>query len=354
MTNGEVAASDDAVPAPSEREVSELLALLERIETDNPVAAARALAGEIDTLLGRQQTRKPDGPSSTWTRPSLERRPESAFEWWGRIVDRLPPVLSHERTIDAAKAIEAGLFAEEHLHAEFATLTRMQRRGLQTVADIGHEEFELLILSNLRLVFHWCKGVARSVGLDWVEDAFQSGCLGLMRGLQGWDYAMGYALSTFVSWHIRQSIQRWRMNEVAIIRVPVHVWEKLRSESPDLSSEVEDAARSALTIEYLDDLDADDLETRAKRPDDIDFVDEMVLAFERRRAIDSLLSTLDDRSADVIRLRNGLGPKNDDPLTLDVIGVQYGVTRERIRQIEKKAMESICIRARELNLDQLL
>ena len=103
------------------------------------------------------------------------------------------------------------------------------------------------------------KAWRHALGEDWAQDAFQAGCIGLIRGLQGWDYTKGYALSTYVSWHIRQQIQRWRWNEVALIRLPVHVWERLQSDSDDLPTAIEAAALAALNIVPIEDIVEDDL-----------------------------------------------------------------------------------------------
>lgn len=265
----------------------------------------------------------------------------------------MPPLLDHAETIVAARQIEIGLFAEERLE-NGGLIPNSTRRELRTLADEGRRAFELLTLSNLRLVFHWAKGVATSVGEDWVQDAFQAGCIGLMRGLQGWDYTKGYQLSTFISWHIRQQIQRWRMNETSMIRVPVHVWSKLDAEmSRDGADSLLDAARLALDIAYLEDLSEDEIESLKQTCESDDPLFAVAVDIDRRRQIDELLATLDERAEMVIRLRNGLGDRDED-MTLDAIGAIYGVTRERIRQIEKKAMDALRLHAPEVGLDELI
>jgi DNA-directed RNA polymerase specialized sigma subunit len=104
--------------------------------------------------------------------------------------------MTREETIAAARAVEVGLFAEGRLETvDRAQVTRMHVRDLRTLVDNGRQAFQRLIVSNLRLVFHWSKGVASSLGEDWAQDAFQVGCIGLIRGLQGWDYTQGYALT---------------------------------------------------------------------------------------------------------------------------------------------------------------
>ena len=242
--------------------------------------------------------------------------------------------MSSGQTIAAARKVEVGLLAEERL----ATLARasvnfMHMRDLRTLIDEGREAFRTLIVSNLRLVFHWSKGVASSLGEDWAQDAFQAGCIGLIRGLQSWDYMKGYALSTYVSWHIRQQIQRWRWNEVALIRLPVHVWERLESDSDDLSAAIEAAAFQALDIVPIEDVEEDDLSLVWDGG-----LEEIARHAEIDRIVAQLLDDLTEQEADVLKLRHGLGNMSDGPMTLDAIGQVYGVTRERIRQIESKAL----------------
>ena len=245
--------------------------------------------------------------------------------------------MSYEQTIAAARTVEAGLFAEKRLDAlDRATVTRTHMCDLRTLIDEGLEAFRTLIVSNLRLVFHWSKGVASSLGVDWAQDAFQAGCIGLIRGLQSWDYTKGYALSTYVSWHIRAQIQRWRWNEVALIRLPVHVWEQMEYDSDRLSAAIEVAALRALDIVPLEDVKEDDLSLAWDGG-----IEEINRHVEMRRLVAQLFNALTEREADVLKLRYGVGGISDGPMTLDAIGQMYGVTRERIRQIENKAFEKL-------------
>ena len=334
---------------------TDLASLLARIEREHPAAAAAAVAAEVDRVLGRPPKPAVRTPSINGRRPAQKDKDAtdlSAFEWYQAIFKKLPPLLSHDRAVAAAIAVEVGLLAEERLDSDEPIPAHL-RRDLRQLAQHGRAEFDLLITSNLRLVFHWCKGVASSVGPDWVQDAFQAGCIGLIRGLQGWDYRRGYQLSTFVSWHIRQQIQRWRWNETSIIRLPVHVWEKLDDGFDSLSPQIRDAARQALRLASLDDEDLD-LDGATPLVETGASLDDLALHIERERGVDELLSHLDHRSAHVIRLRHGLALGQGEPMTLDAIGEIYGVTRERIRQIEKKGMEALIGLARARDLDALL
>jgi RNA polymerase sigma factor (sigma-70 family) len=315
---------------------ADIQAMLARVERDHPDLAAAALTREVDSLLGRtptpiQQARPAEMPTQKHSRSSED----SPFAWYQPIVARLPPVMSSEQTIEAARAVEAGLFAAERLDAlDRATVTDSHMRDLCTLIDEGREAFRTLIVSNLRLVFHWSKGVASSLGEDWAQDAFQAGCIGLIRGLESWDYMKGYTLSTYVSWHIRQQIQRWRWNEVALIRVPVHVWERL--ESDDLSAATAMAALRALDIVPLEDVGEDDLSLVCDGG-----LDEIDRDVQIGRLVAQVFDVLTEREAEVLKLRHGVGDMSDGPMTLDAIGQMYGLTRERIRQIETRALEKL-------------
>ena len=296
---------------------ADIQAILARVESDHPDLAAAALTREVDSLLGRKPTPiQPARPAETRA-PKRSRSPEdSPFAWYQPIVAGLPPVMSSEQTIAAARAVEVGLFAEERLDdLDRATVTRMHMSDLRTLIDEGREAFHTLIVSNLRLVFHWSKGVASSLGKDWAQDAFQAGCIGLIRGLQSWDYTTGYTLSTYVSWHIRQQIQRWRWNEVALIRVPVHVWERLESDPDGLSAATRAAALQALDIVSIEDVEEDDLPLVWDGG-----LEEVARHAEMDRILAQLFDDLTEREADVLKLRHGLGHMSDGPMTLDAIG----------------------------------
>jgi len=316
---------------------ADIQAILARVDSDHPDLVAATLTREVDSLLGRQPTPiQPARPAEIRVLKRSRSSEDSPFAWYQPMVARLPPMMSSEQTIAAARTVEAGLFAEKRLDAlDRATVTRTHMCDLRTLIDEGREAFRTLIVSNLRLVFHWSKGVASSLGVDWAQDAFQAGCIGLIRGLQSWDYTKGYALSTYVSWHIRAQIQRWRWNEVALIRLPVHVWEQMEYDSDRLSAAIEVAALRALDIVPLEDVEEDDLSLVWDGG-----IEEINRHVEMDCLVAQILSALTEREADVLKLRYGAGT-SDGPKTLDAIGQTYGVTRERIRQIENKAFEKL-------------
>ncbi len=225
----------------------------------------------------------------------------------------------------------------------------------------GREARDELLLHNLRLVLS-ITGRCKVEGLS-PEDLFQEGVLGLMRAIEKFDPDKGWRLSTYATWWIRQSVERAIADKARLIRLPVYVHQRLlrvlrgrealigkrgRAMLDDLvvaigfqPSVVRELLQLASGTASLDDVVGDGLITlgelqvdqRAPSPEDLVF--EQVAADE----VDQLLRELPDPQAAVIRLRFGVD--DDKPLTLEEIGSRYGMTRERIRQIEMKAMETL-------------
>jgi len=321
---------------------TDALRFLEQLLTANPDLDNASLESEIDTLLGRIPQRAAPKVDRRWA-AKVEEDPHDApdFGWYQQLL-ALAPAVDDDYIDEAARRVEIGLFAEERLaNLDRARSSRREMTELHTLVKEGHEAWKFMVLSNLRLVFHWSKGVARSVDSDWAQDAFQVGCIGLMRGLQGWDYRMGYKLSTFVSWHVRQAIQRWRANEVMIIRVPVHVWEALSSDDSELTDALRESAERAQDLASLEAMLYDRGEDE---PWDGGF-DNLETRIDRDRTVSSLLDGLDERSRDIVERRFGLRDDLDGPMTLDEIGDVWGVTRERIRQLEKKTLDALRAKA---------
>lgn len=321
---------------------SEALRFLEQLLESNPDLGEASLETEVNSLLGRSPRR--ELPKIDRRRAAkLEEESDDApdFGWYQRLL-ALAPAVDDDYIEEAARRVEAGLFAEERLSlVDHGRSSRRELAELRTLVKEGKEAWSFMVLSNLRLVFHWSKGVARSVDSDWAQDAFQVGCIGLMRGLQGWDYRMGYKLSTFVSWHVRQAIQRWRANDVLIIRIPVHVWEALNADDAEL---VDKARKSAERAQDLASLEA----MLYNRGEDVAWdggFEALEESIDRERTVQNLLFDLDERSRDIIERRFGLHADHDEPMTLDEIGDVWGVTRERIRQLEKKILDSLRSRA---------
>ena len=314
----------------------ELEALLNSIDSSSPEIHSGRLAADVDELLGRSSGIPVRTNGSRSRPPAEERKSKPRFGWFKGIAASAKQI-DDDQVVLAAKAVEVGLLAREVLEtAASDQLGRRTRIDLEELARQGDEAYTMLILANLRLVFYWSKGTAHAHGEQWAQDAFQASCLGLMRGLQGYDYEKGFKLSTYVSWHIRQSLQRWRANELSLIRLPVHIWDVLNSDSATLDPKVQFLVDQSQNIERWKDLDelSEHLVTDGG-------VEELLNGLDRNRLVEGLMSELTEREADVLRLRFGLGDEGSEPMTLDQIGVVFGVSRERIRQIETKSLKRL-------------
>lgn len=259
-----------------------------------------------------------------------DEEPPTPFAWFA-MLSQGQPAPSAERNLELARRIEAGEFAHERLVDEWENLARRDRRELRLVARCGQMALNELVRSNIRLAFHFAKSEARRHGLDLVQDAFQAALIGLFRGIQGWDPERG-ALSTYATWHIRQQIQRWSHNEVDVIRLPVHVHETLAKDPSELTPQVRLASERAQKVASL--------EGFAERGEEVidDELERMEDDLDRKMlhaSVARLLEELSDRERDVVMLRHGFG--DGRPKTLEEIGDVFGLTRERIRQIEKQA-----------------
>jgi RNA polymerase primary sigma factor len=273
------------------------------------------------------------------------------------------PLLNAAQEVDLAKRIEGGLYASERLRRlgeEGEGLTTSMRRDLAWVCRDGTRARDQLVEANLRLVVSIAKRYAAS-GMAFL-DLIQEGNLGLIHAIEKFDYAKGYKFSTYATWWIRQAISRAMADQARTIRIPVHMVELVnklarlqRGLLQDLGrepTEAELASATGLTPERVV-----EVQQHARAPISLDqavgdegdrqlgdliedsqaVVAMNAVAFRLLQAqLQQVLCTLSSREAGVIRLRFGL----DDgrPRTLDEIGQFYGVTRERIRQIESKTM----------------
>lgn len=221
--------------------------------------------------------------------------------------------MTRDEAVALARAVEVGLLARERLDGPAGGEVPLSvRRDLRTLVDEGGRATTRLFLGNLRLVFHWTKGAAASVGPQAAQDAFQAGCVGLGAAIQRWDHRRGGAFSTYASWCIRGEVRRWRTGE------------RLTPGG--------DASAERCTVIPLPDLGADD--------PGLTWDGGVELVTERRaraETVELVLARLTDRQADVLRRRHGLYDGRP-PMTLDAIGRQLGVTRERARQIERDAL----------------
>jgi RNA polymerase primary sigma factor len=269
-------------------------------------------------------------------------------------------LLNARQEVELAKRIEAGLFADHKLAASSGVLRAGQSIDLEQVADDGRRAKNHLVEANLRLVVSLAR---RYTGRGMLFlDLIQEGNLGLIRGVEKFDYTRGYKFSTYATWWIRQAISRAMTDQSRTIRLPVHMSEAIstlarmqRQMLQDLGREPtpqELAAELDMTPEKLSEMqkygrEPISLNTPIGEDGDSELGDliedseaiqpgEAVSFTLLQEQLHSVLGTLPEREAGVVSLRFGLA--DGQPKTLDEIGTVYGVSRERIRQIESKAM----------------
>jgi RNA polymerase primary sigma factor len=272
------------------------------------------------------------------------------------------PLLNAEQEVELAKRIEAGLFAEEKL-AEGASLTGDQRIDLEWIAEDGRRAKNHLLEANLRLVVSLAK---RYTGRGMLFlDLIQEGNLGLIRAVEKFDYTKGYKFSTYATWWIRQAITRAMADQARTIRIPVHMVEVINKLARVQRQMLQDLGREPTPEELAVELDMTpekvvevqkygrepiSLHTPLGEDGDSEFGDliedseaiqpgEAVSFTLLQEQLHSVLDTLSEREAGVVSMRFGL--TDGQPKTLDEIGKVYGVTRERIRQIESKTMSKL-------------
>ncbi|MFB9902616.1 sigma-70 family RNA polymerase sigma factor [Allokutzneria oryzae] len=264
--------------------------------------------------------------------------------------------------VELAKRIEAGVFAQ-HMLDTARSLTPQRKADLKALVRDGHRAKNHLLEANLRLVVSLAKRyTGRGMPL---LDLIQEGNLGLIRAVEKFDYTKGFKFSTYATWWIRQAITRGMADQGRTIRLPVHLVEqvnKLARIKRDLHQQLgreatheELAAESGLPENKISDLldharDPVSLDMPVGTEEDAplgDFIEDSEATDAESAVISSLLqddlrrvlSTLDDREQHVIRLRYGLD--DGQPKTLDQIGRLFGLSRERVRQIEREVMSKL-------------
>jgi RNA polymerase primary sigma factor len=272
------------------------------------------------------------------------------------------PLLNAEQEVELAKRIEAGLFAEEKL-GEGKGLRPEQRLDLEWIAEDGRRAKNHLLEANLRLVVSLAK---RYTGRGMLFlDLIQEGNLGLIRAVEKFDYTKGYKFSTYATWWIRQAITRAMADQARTIRIPVHMVEVINKLARVQRQMLQDLGREPTPEELAAELDMTpekvievqkygrepiSLHTPLGEDGDSEFGDliedseaiqpgEAVSFTLLQEQLHSVLDTLSEREAGVVSMRFGL--TDGQPKTLDEIGKVYGVTRERIRQIESKTMSKL-------------
>jgi len=275
-------------------------------------------------------------------------------------------LLTAEQEVDLAKRIEAGLFAEhklETLDLEGLGIDEDYRRDLELIAEDGRRAKAHMLEANLRLVVSVAKKYSDR-GLS-LLDVVQEGNLGLIRAVEKFDYTKGYKFSTYAMWWIRQAIQRGFADSARTIRLPVHVLEMLsklsrverdmhqrlgREPTPEelaveldrTPDQIEELLRTSRQPISLDSTIGEDGETSigdliedVDAPEASELVDRQLMAEQLRSALDALTP----REATIMAMRFGLYDGN--PHTLDEIGRALGLTRERIRQLEKQSLSKL-------------
>ncbi|WP_228973969.1 RNA polymerase sigma factor RpoD/SigA [Streptomyces sp. DH12] len=283
------------------------------------------------------------------------------------------PLLDAAKEVELSQIIEAGVFAQQILDGEAETDADVTREELDRLVAEGERAKDVFIRSNLRLVVAVARRYPRS-GLP-LLDLIQEGNAGLVRAVEKFDYTKGFKFSTYATWWIRQAITRSIADQSRTIRLPVHLVEELGrirrvqrefnrengrdpepaevaaelGSTPERVSDVLDWARDPVSLNMsVDDAGetqfGDLLEdTSAVSPE------QSVLTLLRTEELEDLIGRLDHRTASIIRMRYGI--EDGRERTLTEVGKEHGLTRERIRQIEKHALMELKRMARDTGFD---
>jgi RNA polymerase primary sigma factor len=335
--------------------------------------AAQAAAEAASEIVGEDEDAEPDAPAAVITAPAdSPAAPETDLDdqtsvmgdsvhTYLKSIGRRS-LLTAEEEVDLAKRIEAGLFADYKLETE-RKLSASYRADLEAVAEDGRRAKAHMLEANLRLVVSVAKKYSDR-GLS-LLDVVQEGNLGLIRAVEKFDYSKGYKFSTYAMWWIRQAIQRGFADSARTIRLPVHVLEMLsklsrverdmhqrlgREPTPEelaveldrTPDQIEELLRTSRQPISLDSTIGEDGETSigdliedVDAPEAGELVDRQLMADQLRHALDALTP----REATIMSMRFGLYDGN--PHTLDEIGKALGLTRERIRQLEKQSLSKL-------------
>nr|WSW69364.1 RNA polymerase sigma factor [Streptomyces sp. NBC_00995] len=311
-----------------------------------------------EAVMEESELPEPPEPRS---RPDTGGPSSDLFRQYLREIGRIP-LLTAADEVELARRVEAGLFAEEHLARTPDPDTRLAV-DLDRLVVMGRMAKRRLIEANLRLVVSVAK---RYIGRGLTMlDLVQEGNLGLIRAVEKFDYARGYKFSTYATWWIRQAMSRALADQARTIRVPVHVVElinrvvrvqrRMLQERGYEPTPEEVAAQLDLTPERVGEVlrlaqEPVSLHAPVGEEDDVSLGDliedgdaaspvESAAFLLLREHLEAVLSTLNERERKVVQLRYGLA--DGRPRTLEEIGRLFGVTRERIRQIESKTLNKL-------------
>jgi RNA polymerase primary sigma factor len=344
-------------------------------EDFDPAAAEEVEVGEDDAEDGAVTTKEkaaPSGSGFVYSDADDDDAPVQQVMSAGATADPVKDylkqigkvaLLNAEQEVDLALRIEAGLFAEEKINADDGSMDPKLKRELEFVIHDGKRAKNHLLEANLRLVVSLAK---RYTGRGMLFlDLIQEGNLGLIRAVEKFDYTKGFKFSTYATWWIRQAITRAMADQARTIRIPVHMVEVINKLARVQRQMLQDLGREPTPEELALELDMTpekvvevqkygrepiSLHTPLGEDGDSEFGDliedsEAVVPADAvsftllQEQLHSVLDTLSEREAGVVAMRFGL--TDGQPKTLDEIGKVYGVTRERIRQIESKTMSKL-------------
>jgi len=362
---------EDDVEVPDLADV-DVDAIVAEVEVDEPVIVVEEVAADDDAEPVAAVTTKPkeevgafiisndddDAPAQQVVTAGATADPiKDYLKQIGKVA-----LLNAEQEVELAKRIEAGLFAEERLNSGEKLETK-GRREMTWIAEDGRRAKNHLLEANLRLVVSLAKRYTGR-GMQFL-DLIQEGNLGLIRAVEKFDYTKGYKFSTYATWWIRQAITRAMADQARTIRIPVHMVEVINKLARVQRQMLQDLGREPTPEELAKELDMTpekvievqkygrepiSLHTPLGEDGDSEFGDliedsEAVVPADAvsftllQEQLHSVLDTLSEREAGVVSMRFGL--TDGQPKTLDEIGKVYGVTRERIRQIESKTMSKL-------------
>ena len=344
------------------KEVVEIIDSEEEDKGNQPrvvdLSAEDANQGNEENAFTLKASEEDDAPAQTVMTAGATADPVKDYlKQIGRVA-----LLNAELEVELATRVEVGLFAEEKLKHE-KKLDKKYKRELEWLVEDGKRAKNHLLEANLRLVVSLAK---RYTGRGMLFlDLIQEGNLGLIRAVEKFDYTKGYKFSTYATWWIRQAITRAMADQARTIRIPVHMVEVINKLARVQRQMLQDLGREPTPEELAKELDMTpekvvevqkygrepiSLHTPLGEEGDSEFGDLIedseavvpadVVSFTLlQEQLHSVLDTLSEREAGVVAMRFGL--TDGQPKTLDEIGKVYGVTRERIRQIESKTMSKL-------------